>query len=190
MMKRVGRDRSSGAGRRGGVAAASGAVGLVALVSLVTLVGCGEGPPGDTAELEPLMTFDTTRLSLISDADTVRITAEVATDPDRRAMGLMEREDLPPEHGMIFVYPTVQDTAGAFYMYRTLIPLDIAFLDEEGRIVRIRAMEPCRSPNPRLCPRYAAGAQFKAALEVNRGFFERHGIGVGDRVEPLPEALE
>jgi uncharacterized protein len=66
-------------------------------------------------------------------------------------------------------------------MFRTRIPLDIAFIDAEGVIRNIVAMEPCEQPNPQLCRRYPAQVPFLMALEMNRGFFQRHGIGVGDR---------
>lgn len=178
------------AGRRGGIGIGGKYVPAIAAAALAAvLMACG-GDVSDEAEWEPLLTFDTTSLMIVSDGDTVRITAEIAGDADRRAYGLMERPGLPPGHGMIFVYPEPQDSAAAFYMYRTLIPLDIAFLDDEGRILSIRAMEPCRTPNPRLCPRYGPGEPFSAALEMNLGFFERHGVGVGDRVVSIPSTTE
>jgi uncharacterized membrane protein (UPF0127 family) len=165
-----------------------GAARTLASAALAILAACsGDADGGATPSggVDPLVAFDTTDLSIITGGDTVRITAEVADDLDGRQYGLMERPSLPPDHGMVFVYPATQDSTGAFYMYRTLIPLDIAFLDTEGRILSIRAMAPCESPNPRLCRRYGPGVPFRAALEVNRGFFDRHGIEVGDRVEPL-----
>ncbi|MFD2667197.1 DUF192 domain-containing protein [Halomonas halophila] len=67
-------------------------------------------------------------------------------------------------------------------MYRTLIPLDIAFIDEAGRIVDIRRMAPCTSASARDCPVTRPDAPYQAALEVNAGVFEAHGIAVGDCV--------
>jgi uncharacterized membrane protein (UPF0127 family) len=64
-------------------------------------------------------------------------------------------------------------------MEDTLIPLSIAFADENGRIVSIRDMEPCRA-DP--CPTYPSGRAVTTALEVNQGAFERWGVGVGDHL--------
>jgi uncharacterized membrane protein (UPF0127 family) len=69
-----------------------------------------------------------------------------------------------------------------FWMCRTYVPLSIAFLDADRVIREIREMEPCHSRFSLFCPRYGAGVPFHAALEAGRGYFERRGIGVGDRV--------
>jgi uncharacterized membrane protein (UPF0127 family) len=101
--------------------------------------------------------------------DTVR--AEVARTPEQREMGLMYRESLAEGHGMLFVFPDLQ--VRSFWMKDTLIPLDIAYLDENFRIINIRAMEPnTTDPHPSSRP-----AMF--ALEVPLGWFEKKGIGEG-----------
>jgi uncharacterized membrane protein (UPF0127 family) len=64
-------------------------------------------------------------------------------------------------------------------MKNTLIPLSIAFLDADGRILRILDMEPCEA-DP--CPLYPPGVAYTSALEVNQGAFERWGVEVGDLV--------
>lgn len=156
----------------------------VALV-LVGAWGCGEADP-EVGEFQPLVTFDTVSAAIVSGDDTTRITAELADTGDRRAYGLMERPDLPEDHGMLFVYPSTLGPTGSFWMYRTRVPLDIAFLDADGRIVSIMPMAPCTSPNPELCRHYSPGVPYRGALEVRQGFFERHGIGVGDQVIPAP----
>lgn len=114
----------------------------------------------------------------------VELRAEVAATDADRSRGLMGRAHLGADAGMLFVYPERQAASAGFWMYRTRIPLDIAFLDAEGRILAIRAMEPCDSSVSLNCPTYAPGVPYWAALEVNRGFFVRNGIGVGDRVPP------
>jgi uncharacterized protein len=131
---------------------------------------------------DPPVAFDTARAVIETRDQEVPLTVEVAATGDQRAYGLMERSSLPDGHGMLFTYTSPQEPGSGFWMYRTLIPLDIAFLDEDGRIVSILHMEPCESPNPRLCPIYSPGLPYVAALEVNRGFFGRWGIGLGDRV--------
>jgi uncharacterized protein len=140
--------------------------------------GCEREEPA----LEPLVAFDTAMVRIETAADTFDLAVEVAATEEQRAYGLMERDELPEDRGMIFVYDGLQDPEAGFWMYRTRIPLDIAFLDGDGRIVRIRRMVPCESPNPLLCPLYPPGAPYAAALEVNAGFFERRGVAVGDRI--------
>lgn len=135
-----------------------------------------------TGEQEPAVAFDTALAFIERESDTLRLTVEVAETADQRAYGLMEREMLPSDRGMLFRYSAAQDPAQGFWMFRTLIPLDIAFLDEEGRIVAIMGMEPCGSPNPQVCRLYSPGVPFSGALEVNRGYFERSGVEIGDRV--------
>jgi uncharacterized protein len=156
-------------------------VALAALLGLVGVTGCDSRDQPDW-ETDPPVAFDTADVVIETADGRVRMTAEVAATRDQRAYGLMERPSLPAEHGMLFTYSQPQDPQAGFWMYRTLIPLDIAFLDEAGEIQVILEMEPCESPNPRLCPIYAPGVPWTAALEANRGFFGRHGIDVGDRV--------
>jgi uncharacterized protein len=128
--------------------------------------------------------FDTAWAAIESAAgdELVRIRVELAATADQRAYGLMERPSLPPEQGMLFTYASPQPPESGFWMYRTLIPLEIAFLDGEGGILAILEMEPCEATTPRLCPIYSPGMPYVSALEVNRGFFGRFGVGVGDRV--------
>ncbi len=83
---------------------------------------------------------------------------------------------------MIFIFQQEQPPDGVFWMYNTLIPLSIAFMDKDGTIGNIRQMEPCPSQYPQYCPNYEARVPYWSALEVNLGYFEEHGIGIGDRV--------
>ncbi len=169
-------------------------LGVLLAGALVGALACGEpggdageaGQPGASESYEPLVTFDTTAVEILAGDDTVRVTAELANDGDRRSYGMMERPSLPAEHGMLFVYPETLEPTGAFWMYRTRVALDIAFLDAEGRIVSILAMDPCTSPNPELCRRYSPGVAYRGALEMGQGFFARRGVEVGDRVVPAP----
>jgi uncharacterized protein len=128
----------------------------------------------------PLVPVDTGIVEIRSASDTVVLRVEIAETPRQTSVGLMERHSMPPDEGMIFLFD--EPRTSPFWMYRTHIPLDIAFLDEEGRIVAIRQMEPCPSPNPQFCPQYEPGRPYVAALEANLGFFASRGIGVGDRV--------
>ncbi|MBZ9559839.1 MULTISPECIES: DUF192 domain-containing protein [unclassified Modicisalibacter] len=125
-------------------------------------------------------------LTLEGDAQRTELSVEIADDPAERNRGLMARDHLAADAGMLFVYPRSQSPQGAFWMYRTRIPLDIAFLDASGVIRAIRHMVPCPSERSADCPSYAAGVAFRAALEVNAGFFADHGIDVGDRIVSPP----
>jgi uncharacterized protein len=129
---------------------------------LFVLAGCGESGPK----------------AVISTKDgDVRVDVEVAETPAAREHGLMGRESLAPEAGMIFVFP--ETITGAFWMKNTLIPLSIAFYDESGLIVRILDMEPCRQDPCRL---YDPRVPYRGALEVNLGAFADWGVAEGDRL--------
>jgi uncharacterized protein len=100
---------------------------------------------------------------------------EIADDPDERAQGLMGREELPENHGMLFVFPDIERRS--FWMKDTLIPLSIAYINRHGEILEIHQMEPLsRDPVPSRYP-------VQYALEVPRGNFERLGIAPGDSID-------
>jgi uncharacterized membrane protein (UPF0127 family) len=102
----------------------------------------------------------------------------VADTAAERLVGLMGRRDLPPDGGMLFLFG--EDTSEGFWMKDTPLPLSIAFVDGTGRIVDILDMKPC-STEP--CPVYRPNASYVSALEMPQGWFDEHGIGIGDRVE-------
>lgn len=107
---------------------------------------------------------------------------EIARTIAERGQGLMERDQLDEDAGMLFLYRHPQTPRHGFWMYRTRIPLDIAFLDEAGRILTIHRMEPCESDDHEQCPVTYPGTAYHAALEVNAGTFEALGIAAGDCV--------
>jgi uncharacterized membrane protein (UPF0127 family) len=129
-----------------------------------------------------LIAFDTAHIRVLSRADTTSLTVELARTTDQQTMGLMERRELAPDAGMLFLYSSMQPESSAFWMFRTRIPLDIAFIDSAGVIRSLQTMAPCTSVLAAGCPNYAAGARYIAALEVNAGWFARKRIQVGDRV--------
>jgi hypothetical protein len=104
----------------------------------------------------------------------MEIWVEVAKTPEERAKGLMHRKHLAKDEGMLFIFEA--EGYHGFWMKNTLIPLSIAFLDKEGKIVRISEMKPLTltshdPPQPILY-----------ALEMNMGWFAAHGIKEGDVV--------
>jgi uncharacterized membrane protein (UPF0127 family) len=107
----------------------------------------------------------------------VRVRAEIADNAFERARGLMYRTALAEDRGMLFVFEGEQTLS--FWMKNTLIPLSIAFIDSEGRIVDIQDMQPLDDEPPS----YVSAEPARYALEVNQGFFEKRGVTVGDRAE-------
>ncbi|AEB11503.1 DUF192 domain-containing protein [Marinithermus hydrothermalis] len=116
-------------------------------------------------------------LLVVTSERTLELVVEIADTPERWARGLMFRDSLPEDRGMVFLFPRTTDTG--FWMKNTRIPLSIAFFDGEGVILRIMDMEPCLA-DP--CPVYTPGVAYRGALEVNQGWFERHGVREGDYV--------
>ncbi len=100
-----------------------------------------------------------------------------ARTEEERAVGLSGLTTLAPNAGMIFVYD--EPTAGFFWMKDTSIPLSIAFVDDAGRVMSIQDMEPCPTEP---CTHYGPGTAFAAAIEMNQGWFQEHGVHVGDTV--------
>jgi uncharacterized membrane protein (UPF0127 family) len=109
-----------------------------------------------------------------------RIEAEVAATQPARAQGLMHRTAMPPQHGMLFVFP--QDAAHCFWMKNTLLPLSIAFIDADGRVVQIAEMTPRSEQN------HCATRPVRYALEMNAGWFVQRGLKTGDRVAGIERA--
>ena len=105
---------------------------------------------------------------------THRFVVEVARTRDEQAQGLMNRQSLAPDRGMIFPYQPPQPVA--FWMKNTFIPLDIIFIAPGGTILRIEQAVPL-SLEP-----VASGEAVEAVLELNAGRSAELGIAAGDRV--------
>ncbi|WP_194755724.1 DUF192 domain-containing protein [Aliidiomarina indica] len=105
---------------------------------------------------------------------------ELALTADERSRGLMFREDLPDQQGMLFVYPEPRQLS--FWMYNTRIPLDIAYMNDRFEILEILSMEPCPHTIAALCPSYPSSQSGSVALEVNQGQFAKWGVSVGHRL--------
>ena len=146
------------------------------------MAACAGDPEPDGKQYRDVLPFDTARVRIASAADTLTLIVEIAESREQQTLGLMERQALAGDAGMLFVYPAVQPESAGFWMFRTRIPLDVAFVDDSGVIRSVRQMEPCASTLAAGCPTYEPGVPYRAALEVNRGYFLRNGIGVGDRI--------
>jgi uncharacterized membrane protein (UPF0127 family) len=145
---------------------------LVPVAAAFLVAACGGDNPSVSSEPSPGPTV------AIETADgVVRFQVEVADTPETRSQGLMFRTNLAPNAGMVFLFD--EPTNGSFWMKDTLIPLQIAFWDGDGRIVAILDMAPCETDE---CPLYAPGATYVGALEVNAGRLDAEGVQKGDRL--------
>ncbi len=106
------------------------------------------------------------------------ITAEIAATPQSRMIGLMMRERLAPNHGMVFVFE--DKSQHCFWMRNTLIPLSIAFIDDDGTIVNIADMAPKSEAS--ICPQRPVAY----ALEMDQGWFAKRGVTAGKKISGLP----
>ncbi|MFP4560676.1 MAG: DUF192 domain-containing protein [Thiohalorhabdus sp.] len=104
-----------------------------------------------------------------------QLEVEIAATPGDRKQGLMGRNRLGADRGMLFVWPEADHRA--FWMKNTPLPLSIAFLDEKGRVLNIEQMAPLRED-----VHYRSRRPAQLALEVNQGWFEERGIERGDQI--------
>ena len=114
------------------------------------------------------------KIDVVFDA-TSAVRAEVANTDIEKTKGLMNRENLEDDEGMLFNFTSEKNRS--FWMKNTLIPLDIIFMDKDRKIVDvIESMKPCPEEP---CKVYESGYPAMYALEVNAGYAERHNIRVG-----------
>lgn len=116
-----------------------------------------------------------------SEGDEYELKVEIADDKEERKEGLMDRESLCEDCGMLFVYE--EDVHNGFWMKDTYISLSIAFISEDGTINEIQYME------PRTLETHKPDKPYRFALEVNQGYFSERNIEAGDTVE-IPEKIQ
>lgn len=109
-----------------------------------------------------------------------RIEAEVAADQPTRMTGLMNRPNMPANRGMLFVFPRAE--RHCMWMRNTLLPLSVAFLDDEGRILNVEDMQPQTEDN------HCASRPARFALEMNLGWFSAKGLKPGVRIGGIENA--
>ncbi len=142
--------------------------GLLGCVALAALWSAG-------AAADPLLTFPV-RIK----GHTLRV--ELADTPETRRVGLMNRRQLGADNGMLFVFEAASPQA--MWMKNTLIPLSVAFVGADGRILNIEDMQPLtEDAHPSAGP-----AMY--AIETNLGWFRKRGIKAGDRIEGLQAILK
>ena len=147
---------------------------LTLLVASIILQGCTS-----TVKSSNNYKLAQRQICIHSGTVTTGLEVEVAATTAERKKGLQQRATLPENRGMLFEFNLDQPPERGFWMYRTLIPLDIAYLDKNGRILAIREMEPCASASRKDCQLYPPGQKYRYALEVNRGFFTANNVNPG-----------
>jgi uncharacterized protein len=139
--------------------------------------GCAKSP-GPATEVEPSRPRDEEFLfpkgSIRLGGKTLQV--EYANTPALRERGLMFRERLPEDHGMLFIFPAEQPLA--FWMKNTLIPLSIGYFDKRRTLVDVQEMVPA-AIGDRLPPSYPSKAPAMYALEMPQGWFKRNKVAVG-----------
>ena len=138
--------------------------------------GSAAGAPGQQTTESPRLGPDGTpiRVERVT-VGGIPVSVEIADTRALRERGLMNRDSLPADYGMLFVYP--DELIRSFWMRNTRIPLDIAFIDRNGSIINIEQMQPQTDENT-----LSAGPAMYA-LEMSLGWFEVNGVGPGDRLE-------
>ena len=150
---------------------------------VIALLGCGgvEQSPTtkNTAEVVPVASEPTRALPEATLPDGSRFTLELALTNDEIGQGLMFRNSLPDDRGMLFVFK--EERVPSFWMKNTLIPLDMVFLSPEGAVIDIiENARPCKSEP---CPQYVPRVKAMAVLEVAAGVVATHGLSEGDIFE-------
>jgi len=109
-----------------------------------------------------------------------RIEAEIAADQNNRMQGLMHRRTMDANHGMLFVF--TRDERHCMWMRNTLLPLAVAFLDADGRIINVEEMKPQTEIN------HCAAKPARYALEMNAGWFAARAIKAGQKIGGIEKA--
>ncbi|HEX7677605.1 MAG TPA: DUF192 domain-containing protein [Thermoanaerobaculia bacterium] len=139
---------------------------------LMLALACAQRTPAPS----PATTMAAASAQRIVFPDHFAVTVEVASDEDTRSQGLMYRDHLADDRGMIFLF--TQPGEYPFWMKNTLIPLDMIWMDSQHRIVHIaHDVQPCKA-DP--CPNYPPNAQASSVLELAAGVAARHHLANGN----------
>ena len=156
---------------------------LLALPALffALLIGSTTTGSKESAQSLPARSLPTQSLPTITlkvGGQTIR--AEVAATDETRQKGLMFRETMAKNSGMLFIFPDV--AYHAMWMRNTPLPLAVAYMDASGKIVSIHEMQPLTETS------HQASGPARYALEMNSGWFTRHQVKAGDTVKGLDKA--
>ncbi len=151
--------------------------------------GLGGCTRPDRAQVAPIEGFGQIPFQVLSQDGSTAFDgcAHLAATPETRAQGLMAQQDLAGYDAMVFRFD--QPGTGAFYMFRTVLPLSIAYLGADGALVSSTDMDPCPEADASACPTFPPAGPYLHAIEVVRGDLGRLGIVPGATVtfgEPRP----
>ncbi|MDY7082476.1 MAG: DUF192 domain-containing protein [Halobacteria archaeon] len=137
-----------------------------------------DGDNCDTSSIEvPEGANNTATATFVVDCELHTVTLEIADTPEERSKGLMFRDSLAENHGMLFVYQN--EAHRSFWMKNTYIPLDMVFVDGNGRVINVEHAAPYNESGLKS---YESDAPAQYVIEVNRGYANRTGIEKGTKV--------
>ena len=142
---------------------------------LLALMVFGSGLTASDAGAEWPVRFDTGRITLDTAGGRHAFTVELASDWRQRAQGLMGRESLEPDHGMLFDFGRSEPVS--MWMKNTLVSLDMLFIGSDGRIVNI-----VENTTPRSLELIDSDGPVRGVLELVAGTVQRLGVKPGDKV--------
>lgn len=146
---------------------------LIGLLAVAVSISVAARPG---AAQQDAVAFETDELAIVTAGGaTHRFTVELARTPQQQAHGLMFRENLAPDRGMLFLHERAH--IASMWMKNTYIPLDMLFIAGDGRIVKI-----AERTVPRSRQGISSGQPVKAVLELRGGTADRLGLAPGDRV--------
>jgi len=142
------------------------------VIGLALLTGCGE----KASTMEDITSIDVTF------PNGNKIVAQTMRQEIDLTRGLMFRDPLKPDHGMLFAYP--KEEKHAHWMYQVKFPIETIFTDRNHYVVEIVTnMQPCPSKAAHECPTYGGKVPSMFALEVLPGVVAKISIQVGDRID-------
>jgi uncharacterized membrane protein (UPF0127 family) len=138
----------------------------LSIIILILLIQCTRAEEERTIEIQGIV-----------------IKVEVADSPGERAKGLSDRDTLPPDRGVLFVFP--DEARRVFWMYHCNFDIDLAYIDEYGIIREIITMEkePFNRPLDSLKKYISNSSKIRFVLETNGGWFEKNNIHVGNQID-------
>lgn len=139
---------------------------ILTIFLLIFLISCGKNPDKN---------FEV--ISIDNGKELIKINAEIADDEQEQMKGLMFREKLNGNEGMLFVFEN--EGYQTFWMKNTLIPLDMLFIDKNFEIVDIKNAVPCKEEP---CALYKSSKPAKYVLEVNGNFTIRNNVKISDKM--------
>ncbi|MDR3615747.1 MAG: DUF192 domain-containing protein [Candidatus Obscuribacterales bacterium] len=155
-------------------------VAILLIIGVSALFAASRGESAGRASDTPAGVTPSSVPTVKIGADVVKL--EVAATPEEIERGLMYRTSLAEDQGMVFLFHPPK--AVNFWMYHTLIPLDMLFVKND-KIVKIFAnAQPCHSENPHDCVTYPPGKGLEASevIELQAGYAAKHNVKEGDSV--------